>query len=121
MADYISINGKESKYGIKLSGKADKVIEEIRKHTNEKGYINLEILKRKEPGKYGETHYVKVDTWEPPAREKGIPYKETEDAKANTAETTEEWLAKESPLVDKVQFYKREPIEKNKFDSDLPF
>lgn len=65
MADYISINGKKSKYSIKLSGKADKVIEEIKKHTNEKGYFNFELCERKEPGKYGETHYVKVDEWKP--------------------------------------------------------
>ena len=59
------MNGKESKYGIKLSGNANKVIEEIKKHTNEKGYFNFELLKRKEAGKYGETHYVKVDDWKP--------------------------------------------------------
>lgn len=65
MADYISINGKESKFSIKLSGNAEKVIAEIQKHTNEKGYFNFELCKRKEPGKYGETHYVKVDEWKP--------------------------------------------------------
>lgn len=65
MADYISINGKKSKYGIKLSGKAEKVIEEIQKHTNSGGYFNFELCERKEPGKYGETHYVKVDDWKP--------------------------------------------------------
>lgn len=69
MADYISMNGKESKYGIKLSGNANKVIEEIKKHTNEKGYFNFELLKRKEAGKYGETHYVKVDDWKPTPKE----------------------------------------------------
>jgi Cys-tRNA synthase (O-phospho-L-seryl-tRNA:Cys-tRNA synthase) len=76
MADYISINGKESKYGIKLSGKADKVIEEIKKHTNEKGYFNFELKKRTELGKYGETHYVKVDDWKPTpkAEENDMPF-----------------------------------------------
>lgn len=68
MANKIFFNGfnaKQSKYGIKLSGKADKIIEEIKKHTNAKGYINLELNPRKEVGKYGETHSVSVDTWEP--------------------------------------------------------
>lgn len=65
MADYISINGKESKFSIKLSGNAEKVIAEIQKYTNEKGYFNFELCKRKEPGKYGETHYVKNDDWKP--------------------------------------------------------
>ena len=25
---------------------------------NEKGYVNMTVLKRKEPGQYGDTHYV---------------------------------------------------------------
>ena len=94
MADYISINGKESKYGIKLSGKAEKVIEEIRKHTNEKGYFNFELLKRKEEGKFGETHYVKVDDWKPTPK----------------AETTE----KEYPE-------QKETLNANTDDDSLPF
>lgn len=67
MADTIyfnSLSGKKSKFGIKLSGKADKVIEEIKLHTNEKGYINLELFERRTEGKYGETHSLKVDKWE---------------------------------------------------------
>ena len=80
MADYISMNGKESKYGIKLSGNANKVIEEIKKPTNETGYFNFELLKRKEAGKYGETHYVKVDDWKPtPKEEAPKPAKKTDD------------------------------------------
>lgn len=59
------LNGKSSKYGIKLSGKVEKIIEELKKHENSKGYINLEIVPRKEADKYGNTHTVKVDTWEP--------------------------------------------------------
>jgi len=76
MADYISINGKKSKFGINLSGKADKVIEEIKKHTNEKGYFNFELLERKEVGKYGETHYVKVNDWKPTPKteDDGVPF-----------------------------------------------
>lgn len=68
MADTIYFNGfsaKKSKYGIKLSGKVENIIDELNKHVNSKGYINLEITERKEVGKYGETHSVKVDTWEP--------------------------------------------------------
>jgi hypothetical protein len=68
MADTIYFNGlnaKKSKYGIKLSGKVEKIIEELNKHVNSKGYINLDITERKEADKYGNTHSVKVDTWEP--------------------------------------------------------
>ena len=85
MADYISINGKESKFSIKLSGNAEKVISEIQKHTNEKGYFNFELCKRKDPGKYGETHYVKVDDWKPTPKAtvsdaaNEVPMKDSED------------------------------------------
>lgn len=66
MTTYLnSLNGKQGKYGIKISGKAEDVIAEIKKYANDKGYINLEIKERKEPGRYGHTHYVVLDTWEP--------------------------------------------------------
>ena len=64
MADYI--NGaylKKTPYGIKFSGKADTLIEEIRKNTNEKGYFNFEIKERQQPSDKGATHYIVVDEW----------------------------------------------------------
>jgi len=66
MATYLNkVTLKESKFGIKFSGKTDEVIAQLLAITNEKGYFNLEILKRKQVGNYGETHYVKVDEWKP--------------------------------------------------------
>jgi len=66
MATYLNkVTLKESKFGIKFSGKTDEVIAQLLAITNEKGYFNLEIQKRKEAGKYGDTHYVKVDEWKP--------------------------------------------------------
>lgn len=68
MADKIYFNGaflKETQYGIKLSGKADDIIAEINKHRKANGTIRLEIQKRKEADKNGNTHYITVDTWEP--------------------------------------------------------
>lgn len=66
-----SLRGKRSNYGIKLSGKASDIIAEIQKHTNSKGFINIELKERKQPDNYGNTHYAVVDTWEPtkPANE----------------------------------------------------
>jgi len=58
-----TVKAKESQYGIKLSFKADELIEQIQENTNEKGYINLELKKRKDADKYGNTHYVEVDTY----------------------------------------------------------
>ena len=56
---------KKSKFGINMSVKTDEFIEQLRQHTNEKGYCNLEINERREVGKYGETHSMKVNEWKP--------------------------------------------------------
>ena len=32
---------------------------------NEKGYIKLIMTAKKEPGEYGDTHYMYLDTWKP--------------------------------------------------------
>jgi bisphosphoglycerate-dependent phosphoglycerate mutase len=70
MADKIYFNGfggiKKSTYGVKLSGKAEKLIEAINSATNEKGYVNLELLEKKDGAdKYGNTHYMIVDQFIP--------------------------------------------------------
>lgn len=62
---YVKASVKQSKYGLKLSGKSDEVIQQIKDHTNEKGYFNWDINPRKEVGKYGDTHTVTVNTWKP--------------------------------------------------------
>lgn len=64
----IYINGtklKKSNFGIKLSGKTEDFIAQLKAITNEKGYFNLEIKERKEAGKYGDTHYMIVDEYVP--------------------------------------------------------
>ena len=62
---YLPITIKPSKFGLKAGGKADALIDFIKANTNERGYFNFEILEKKEPGKYGDTHYAKLDTWQP--------------------------------------------------------
>lgn len=66
MATYINgVKLKQSKFGVKLSGKTEEVIQQLKSITNEKGYFNLEIKERKEPSQYGETHYLVVDEFVP--------------------------------------------------------
>ncbi len=48
-----------------LSFNAEKMKAFIAQHTNAKGYVNLNMGKRREEGKYGETHSITLDTWEP--------------------------------------------------------
>ena len=59
------ITFKSGKTIIKLNINVDRMIEQLERHRNEKGYVNLGISERREPGKYGETHTVWLDTWRP--------------------------------------------------------
>lgn len=66
MANYINgVKLKKSKFGIKFSGKTQDFIEQLKSATNDKGYFNLVINERKEEGKFGDTHYLKVDEYTP--------------------------------------------------------
>jgi hypothetical protein len=50
---------------IKLGFHAATLIEFVKAHTNEKGYINLLVSKRREVSQYGETHSISLDTFVP--------------------------------------------------------
>ena len=50
---------------LKMSFKLDQLLEKLKPDVNGKGYVNLVVNKRREIGKYGETHDVTVDTWKP--------------------------------------------------------
>ena len=63
-------NGKEHTFAdggkiLKLGFHVDTLIEFVKKHVNEKGYINLIVTRRKEVGQFGETHGITLDTWKP--------------------------------------------------------
>ena len=47
---------------------AQRMLDFISQHTNSRGGISLNITKRREVGKYNETHSVSLDTWEPKAK-----------------------------------------------------
>jgi len=40
-------------------------IEKLSQYANEKGYVNVTMSKRKEPGQYGDTHYFTLNDWKP--------------------------------------------------------
>lgn len=40
-------------------------VEKLTQYANEKGYVNVVMSKRKEPGQYGETHYFTLNEWNP--------------------------------------------------------
>ncbi|USN59014.1 MAG: hypothetical protein H6767_02810 [Candidatus Peribacteria bacterium] len=39
--------------------------ERLEQYVNEKGYINMTMSRRKEPGQYGDTHYFTLNDWSP--------------------------------------------------------
>ena len=89
---------KESKYGIKMSIKVETFCEQIKALANDKGYVNIEIKKRKELDKNNNTHYAELDTWKPEPK----------------TETTSDFTKK--ALTDNV---KTDGVESE--DNDLPF
>lgn len=62
-----SAKARQTPFGeaLRLSFKAEDLIAFARQHANAKGYLNLDVTKRREPGTYGDTHSVKLDTWQP--------------------------------------------------------
>lgn len=60
-----SAKARETQYGqiIKLGIKVDDFIAFARQHVNERGYLNLDIMPRKETSQYGDTHSVALDDY----------------------------------------------------------
>lgn len=52
---------------LSVSFHAESLLAFIREHTNDRGYFNITIRKRREVGKHDETHSVCLDTWTPKA------------------------------------------------------
>jgi hypothetical protein len=68
----------------------------------EKHFITLKINRRKEPGKYGETHSVTVDTWKPGEKAeqaRHVPMQRQDTQYTNHAPNTEP-----APFPDDIPF-----------------
>ncbi len=50
---------------INLSFKAEALGAFVKQHKNEKGYINLQVVPRRETSQHGDTHSVKLNNWKP--------------------------------------------------------
>ncbi len=66
---YLKSSAKEidTQYGsmLAISFKAEDMIAFCKEHANDKGYMNLNVNRRKEVGQYGDTHSVTLNTWKP--------------------------------------------------------
>lgn len=59
-----SNGGSAILFGVKV----EELIKFANEHVNERGYLNLVISERREPGQYGDTHSVALDTFQPSQR-----------------------------------------------------
>jgi hypothetical protein len=50
---------------IKVSVQCKDFFEFAKKHKNEGGWLNFDIMERKTPSEKGHTHYAVLDTWKP--------------------------------------------------------
>ena len=67
---YVKQNPQAPDYVIgNLSIKADEAIEFIKEHTNDRGWVNLSMMKSKEEGKA----YIELNTYEPKQQETFVP------------------------------------------------
>lgn len=40
-------------------------LEKLQQYANDRGYVNMTMSKRREPGQYGDTHYFTLNDWKP--------------------------------------------------------
>lgn len=90
---------------INLSFKTAEFIEFIKTHTNEKGYINLNVSPRRQTGEYGDTHSVSLNPWKP---RDGQTTTKTPPTRQSSAPSN---VARNSPA----------PAPSQDDDSDVPF
>lgn len=56
---------------ISISMHVDTLVEFARKHQDSRGYLRLKLCKRRVPGeRFGDTHYIELDTWKPDSQER---------------------------------------------------
>lgn len=70
---YLKCSAKEKEFRtggsvIRLGVKVEDLIAFAKQHGNERGYLNLSIIKRRSVGQYGDTHSVSLDDYEPQGR-----------------------------------------------------
>ncbi|NDK09569.1 hypothetical protein GW846_02220 [Candidatus Gracilibacteria bacterium] len=64
-------------------------IEKLQAFANEKGYVNMTMSKRKEPGQYGDTHYFTLNEWSPESRDNENSNNNSGNSQSNNSNTDE--------------------------------
>lgn len=65
-----SAKARQAPFGevLRVSFPVQKMVTFLQSHANAKGYVNIEVVRRETVGQFGDTHSMKLDTWEPQAR-----------------------------------------------------
>jgi hypothetical protein len=69
------IKGRSNQFGeeeLKVSVKVEDLMKELQQH-QERGWVNLEIRKKKQPSDKGVSHYTVLDTWKPNGQAPAMP------------------------------------------------
>ena len=74
-----TINTKFGEMEVVKISYSKKDLELMMANLNEKGWVNLDQTKRKEVGKYGETHSMVIDLWKPTTPPANTPEKKQTD------------------------------------------
>ncbi len=79
-----SAKARDTRYGqiVNIGVKADDLIAFATQHKNARGYVNLTLSQRREPGQYGDTHSVTLDTYEPKAKSDATGFADDMEAAA---------------------------------------
>jgi hypothetical protein len=69
------IKGRSNQFGeeeLKVSVKVEDLVKELQQH-QERGWVNLEIRKKKQASDKGVSHYTVLDTWKPSGQAPTMP------------------------------------------------
>ena len=74
----------QTKFGqvIKLGFNVKELIAFATQHANEKGYLNVDVVPRREVSQYGETHSLVLNDWKPSAQAAPKPAANDDDEPA---------------------------------------
>lgn len=75
---------KETQFGVipKLSFQVERFVKFLNEHVNDAGYVNIDVLKRREPDG-DKTHYSVLDTFSP--KEQGAKSKSSDEKPAKSS------------------------------------
>jgi hypothetical protein len=80
-ADGMSVKAslRNGKSLISTSYNVEKFCAFLRKHANEKGYVNVDSWEKDQPGKFGDTHSASLNDYKPTSKPANVPQEEEAD------------------------------------------